>query len=239
MKLPLVRAGCDLEGMVSRLWHAASQAVEDDVYQAFASGSRTGSRPVGRASSQSEPQRRVLVPVEVVPVVVDVDVDLCGVAGNAEVEVCEMIGRALSAVVGPQVEVEGVLVAVGREELGAESRYVSKARKRRVCINAKADFRIHEAVDPVAQLLWEVAESERSRHCGGECSCGCGKTDSSVVINAVIEARALVRSEPQEAVMLVISAALSGCDDVVLTARALERSELEEAAMLVMSSAPS
>ena len=53
----------------------------------------------------------------------------------------------------------------------------------------------------------------------------------------MVAARALVRFESSEAVILVVPSALSRCGDEVVAVRALVRSESDEAMMLVISSA--
>jgi hypothetical protein len=117
--------------------------------------------------------------MKVVSIIVDVDTELRGVADDAEVEVCEMKGRALSVVVGPQVEVEGVLLHVDREEFGAEIRYVCKARKLVVCVDVSFVVVRRVMIDAIAQLSWEVADAEMHGHCGGGSLCDCGKTAGS------------------------------------------------------------
>jgi hypothetical protein len=177
VKAPLVRASCDLTSVHTTLRHAALQAVEDYVHVVSASGSSIGSRPVDRAFAQSEPQHRV---VEVVAVVVDTNMKLCGVADNAMVVGSDMTGRLNSNDVVDQVEVEGVLTDVNREEFGAKIRYIRKAGELGECVYASVAAAItHVLIDSVAQLGWEITEAKRCRHCGNGSSCGCSKTVGS------------------------------------------------------------
>jgi hypothetical protein len=152
---------------------ATSQAVEDYVHIVLASGSRTGSGPVDRASTQSEPQLRVSVSIAVLPVIVDIQVDLGGVADTVTVE-SEMPGYGHSVVVVDNVEVSEVIVYVDRNESGAETRYVLKARGSFVHGSAVAVG--HRAIDSGAQHEWAIEEAERCGHSGGGSSCGRSET---------------------------------------------------------------
>lgn len=69
------------------------------------------------------------------------------------------------------------MINIGREELGTETRHVGKAGERGVCCaDITAIFRIHEAVDPTAQLGWKSLEAERRGHSGGGNSRRCSET---------------------------------------------------------------
>jgi hypothetical protein len=70
------------------------------------------------------------VSVDVISVVIDVDVDLCGVPGEATVVGSEMAGDFLPVAAVDNVEVDSMVLNVDREELGPEVRYVRKARDR-------------------------------------------------------------------------------------------------------------
>lgn len=180
VKAPLVRASCNLMRVPIRvprnLVQATSQAVEDYVHIASASRSSTGSRPVDRASTKSEPQRRVTASMGVVAVVVDIDAELGGVADTVTVE-SEMPGYGHSVVVVDNVEVGEVIVYVDRNESGAETRYVLKARGSFVHGSAVAVG--HRVIDSGAQHEWAIEEAERCGHSGDGSSCGCSETVGS------------------------------------------------------------